>query len=104
MTLDGMISVPVLKAVFTDDQLRAQILHYLWNQGSWSEIYTNLDKMKRRLSNIVKNNGKNTMKKMEELVKWNWVLPRKNWETVSLNPEYKPQIQQYIKDHLFVDL
>lgn len=99
-----MISVPVLKAVFTDDQLRAQIIYYLWNQGSWSEIYTNLDKMKRRLSNIVKNNGKNTMKKMEELVKWNWVLPRKNWETVSLNPEYKPQIQQYVKDHLFVDL
>lgn len=99
-----MISVPVLKAVFTDDQLRAQILYYLWNQGRWSEIYTNLDKMKRRLSNIVKNNGKNTMKKMEELVKWNWVLPRKNWETVSLNPEYKPQIQQYVKDHLFVDL
>ncbi|MGI0040852.1 MAG: hypothetical protein ACRD94_02685 [Nitrosopumilaceae archaeon] len=89
-----------MKAVFTDDQLRAQILHYLWSQGSWSEIYTNLDKMKRRLSNIVKNNGKNTMRKIEELVGWNWVLPRKNWETVSLNPVFKQQIQQYIGDHL----
>ena len=89
-----------MKAVFTDDQLRAQILHYLWNQGSWSEIYTNLDKMKRRLGNIVKNNGKNVMKQLEELVKWNWVLPRKNWETVSLNPVYKTQIKQHIDDHL----
>ena len=89
-----------MKAIFTVDQLRAQILYYLWNQGSWSEIYTNLDKMKRRLASIVKNNGKNTMKRLEDLVKWNWVLPRKNWETVSLNPVFKLQIQQYIKDHL----
>jgi hypothetical protein len=93
-----------LKTTFTDDQLRAQILYYLWNQGSWSEIYTNLDKLVRRLSNVVKNNGKNTMKKVEELVKWNWVLPRKNWETVSLNPVFKPQIQQYIKDYLLGDI
>lgn len=89
-----------MKAVFTDDQLRAQILYYLWNQGSWSEIYTNLDKMKRRLANIVKNNGKNVMKQLEDLVKWNWVLPRKNWETVSLNPIYKMQIKHHIDDHL----
>jgi hypothetical protein len=75
-------------------------LYYLWNQGSWSEIYTNLDKLIRRLSNVVKNNGKNTMKKVEELVKWNWVLPRKNWETVSLNPMFKSQIKQYIEIHL----
>jgi hypothetical protein len=89
-----------MKTTFTDDQLRAQILHYLWNQGSWSEIYTNLDKMTRRLSNIVKNNGKNTTRKIENLVKWNWVLPRKNWDTISLNPVYKSQIKQYIEDYL----
>ncbi len=89
-----------MKAVFTDDQLRAQILHYLWNQGSWSEIYTNLDKMIKRLSNVVKNNGKNTMKRVEELVKWSWVLPRKNWETVSLNPRFKKEIMEYIERNL----
>jgi hypothetical protein len=89
-----------LKTNFTDDQLRAQILYYLWNQGSWSEIYTNLDKMIRRLSNVVKNNGKNTMKKVEDLVKWKWVLPRKHWDTVSLNPVYKDQIKQYMSSHL----
>ena len=89
-----------MKAVFTDDQLRAQILYYLWNQGSWSEIYTNLDKMTRRLGNVVKNNGKNTTKKIEDLVKWNWVLPHKNWDTVSLNPVYKSQIKQYMDSHL----
>ncbi|MFZ1077847.1 MAG: hypothetical protein WAN47_10510 [Nitrosotalea sp.] len=89
-----------MKATFTDDQLRAQILYYLWNQGSWSEIYTNIDKMVRRLGNVVKNNGKNTMKKVEDLVKWNWVLPRKNWDTVSLNPIFKSQISQYIGLHL----
>lgn len=92
-----------MKAVFTDDQLRAQILYYLWNQGSWSEIYTNLDKMTRRLGNVVKNNGKNTMKKIEDLVKWNWVLPRKNWDTVSLNPVYKSQIKQYMDSHLILN-
>jgi hypothetical protein len=56
--------------------------------------------MKNRLSNVVKNNGKNVMRKVEDLVKWGWVLPRKNWETISLNPVYKPQIKQYIQDYL----
>jgi len=56
--------------------------------------------MKNRLSNAIKNNGKNVMKKVEELVKWNWILPRKNWETISLNPYYKPKIKQYIQDNL----
>lgn len=92
-----------MKATFTDDQLRAQILSYLWNNGSWSEIYTNFDKMKNRLSNVVKNNGKNIMRKVEDLVKWDWVLPRKNWETVSLNPLFKPQIKQYIQDYLIAN-
>lgn len=67
---------------------------------SWSEVYTNMDKMKRRLSNIVKNNGKNTMKQIEEIVKWNWVVPRKNWDTLSLNPVYKPQIKKYMDEYL----
>ncbi|SRR5579875_2801262 len=101
MTSKGIISIPALKSVFTDEQLRAQILQYRWNQGSWSEIYTNLDKMIRRLSNVVKNNGKNTMKKVEDLVKWNWVLPRKHWDTVSLNPVYKNQIKEYIDRNLW---
>ena len=56
--------------------------------------------MVRRLSNVVKNNGKNTMKKVEELSRLNWVLPRKNWETISLNPVYKSQVKQYIETHL----
>ena len=89
-----------MKAFFNDEQLRAQILYYLWNQGSWSEIYTNFDKLKGRLANVVKNNGKNVVKMTDDLVKWRWALPRKNWETISLNPQYKPQIKQYIKDHL----
>ncbi len=92
-----------MKATFTDEQLRAQVLYYLRNQGSWSEIYTNLDKMIRRISNVVKNNGKNTTKKVEDLVKWKWVLPRKNWDTVSLNPVFKSQIRQYIETHLIKD-
>lgn len=89
-----------MKSQYSDDELRAQILYYMWNQGSWSEIYTNFEKMRRRLSNVVKNNGKNVVKKTEELVKWNWVLPRKNWDTISLNPSYKPQIKQYINENL----
>lgn len=103
MTSEGIISVPDVKAVFTDEQLRAQILSCPWNQGSWSEIYTNLEKMKNRLSNVVKNDGKNIMRKVEELVKWGWVLPRKNWETISPNPVYKPQIKQYIEDYFGVN-
>lgn len=89
---------------FTNDKLRAQILHYLWMQGSWSEFYTNYDRMRRRLSKVVKNNGKNITKQIEELVRWRWVLPRKNWDTISLNPIYKLSIKQYVVQHLDLDL
>jgi len=49
---------------------------------------------------VVKNNGKNTEKQVKALVKMRIILPRKNWDTISLNPYYKNTIKQMIKDNL----
>jgi hypothetical protein len=89
-----------MKRDFTDGELKAQILWSLYQHGKWSEIYTNYDTFKKRLSVMVKNNGKNTERQVKALVKMRMVLPRKNWDTISLNPYYKNTIKQMIKDSL----
>lgn len=89
-----------MKHDFTDGELQAQILWSLYKHGKWSEIYTNYDAFKKRLSMIVKNNGRNTERQVKALVKMRMVLPRKNWDTISLNPYYKNTIKQMIKDNL----
>jgi len=86
---------------FSDNELKAQILSYLWDQGSWGEIYTNYTKMKKRLRHIVKNNGKNIEKMVKELAKTNWIEIHKNGDTVSLNPIYKIMIRNFRDQYLY---
>ena len=85
---------------FSDNELMAQILSYLWDQGAWGEIYTNYTKMKKRLHHIVKNDGKNIEKKVKELSKINWVEIHKNGITISLNPIYKIMIKNFRDQYL----
>ncbi|WP_179371003.1 hypothetical protein [Nitrosopumilus ureiphilus] len=93
-----------MKKEFTDQELQAQILWSLYGHGKWSEIYTNYDKFKKRLSVVVKNNGKNTHKQVKKLVNLRLVLPRKNWDAIALNPYAKNTIKQMIKDHLGIEV
>lgn len=88
------------KKEFTDLELQAQILYSLIVHGKWSEIYTPYDPFRRRLSNVVKNNGKNTDKQVRVLVKQRLVLFRKNTKTIALNPYYKLTIKQIIQENL----
>jgi hypothetical protein len=85
---------------FSDNELMAQILSCLWDQGSYGEIYTNYTKMKKRLDHIVKNDGKNIEKKAKELPKINWVEIHKNGDTISLNPIYKIMIKNFRDQYL----
>ena len=86
--LPGTISVP-MKKEFNDNELKAQIISYLWDQGAWGQMYVNYSKMKNRLSKIVNNNGKNIEKKVRMLSSLQWVTVLKNGDTISLNPRYK---------------
>lgn len=92
------------KKEFTDLELQAQILYSLIVHGKWSEIYTSYDPFRRRLSNVVKNNGKNTDKQVKVLVKQRLVLLRKNGNTIALNPYYKLTIKQMIQENLGIDV
>lgn len=90
-----------MKREYTDSELQAQILYYLWNQGSWGEIYTNYTRMKKRLHHIVKNNGKNVERQVKALVKQDWVEIHKNGDTLSLNPVYQVEIRGFKEQHGF---
>lgn len=94
----------MVKREFTDLELQAQILYSLLMHGKWSEIYTNYDGFKRRISNVVKNNGKNTDKQVKSLVKLRYVFYRKNGDTIALNPYMKLSIKQMIHDNLGIDV
>lgn len=90
----------MVKRDFTDLELQAQILYSLFVHNNWSEIYTPYAPFKRRLSNIVKNNGKNTDKQVKNLIKERLILSRKNGQTIALNPYMKNIIKQRIEDSL----
>ena len=91
----------MVKSTLTDSELQAQILFYLWQDGAWGEIYTNYDKMKRRISTIVKNNGKNTDKQLKKLINERLVLKLKQGRTFSLNHLYRNTIRQRLFDAEF---
>ena len=92
-----------MKRKFSDNELKAQIIAYLWDECSWGQIYTNYHKMKHRLSKIVNNNGKNVEKKVKELSQLDWLMVLKHGDIISLNPIYKLIIKTYRNAHLFKD-
>ena len=62
------------------------------------------DKIKRKLDKVVNNDGKNIIKRTNELGKAGWIFSKKNGETISLNPLYKLMIRNYINEHLDLGL
>ncbi len=84
----------MVKRVFTDLELQAQILFSLYVHGKWSEIYTNYTKFKKRVSSAVKNNGKNTNKQVTRLAKERLIFFRKNGDAIALNPYAKNTIKE----------
>jgi len=89
-----------LKREFSDDELMAQIVSYLWDQGAWGERYKNYTQMKNRLSKVVNNNGKNVERKVKMLSSKNWITIKKNGDTISLNPIYKIMIKNFRDQYL----
>ena len=78
----------------TDIEIQDTILFYLWQEGAWGEVYTNYEKMRRRVGMIVKNNGKNTDKQLKKLVNDRLVLKLKQGRTFSLNHLYRNTIEK----------
>ena len=87
--------------MMTDVEIQDQILFYLWQEGAWSEYYTNYEKMKRRIGTVVKNNGRNTDKQLKKLVNDRLVLKKKQGRTYSLNHLYRNTIEQRLIDAEF---
>lgn len=85
----------------TDTEIQDTVLFYLWQEGAWGELYTNYEKMRRRVGMVVKNNGKNTDKQIKTLVKERFVEKHKQGRTYSLNPMYRNTIEQRLIDAEF---
>ena len=78
----------------TPTEIQNTILFYLWQEGAWGEMYTNYEKMKRRIGMVVKNNGKNTDKQLKKLVNDRLVEKKKQGRTYSLNHLYRNTIEE----------
>ena len=78
----------------TPTEIQNTILFYLWQEGAWGEMYTNYEKMKRRIGMVVKNNGKNTDKQLKKLVNDRLVEKKKQGRTYSLNHLYTNTIEE----------
>lgn len=89
-----------MKREFSDDELMAQIVSYLWDHGAWGERYKNYTQMKNRLSKVVNNSGKNVEKKVKMPSSKKWINVKKNEDTISLNPIYKIMIKNFRDQYL----
>ena len=78
----------------TPTEIQNTILFYLWQEGAWGEMYTNYEKMKRRIGMVVKNNGKNTDKQLKKLISDRLVEKKKQGRTYSLNHLYRNTIEE----------
>ena len=85
----------------TDTEIQDTILFYLWQEGAWGEIYTNYEKMRRRVGMVVKNNGRNTDKQLKILVRDRLVEKHKQGRTYSLNHLFRNTIEQRLIDAEF---
>jgi len=93
-----------MKREFTDLELQAQILWYLYGKGAWGEDYKPFVPMVKRLSNIVMNNGRNIKKQTRNLVKLYFVQSMKQGRTISLNHNFRLSIKQFINEQLGLGL
>jgi len=85
---------------YSDYELKALILNFIMRKGRWGEHYFPIDTMSNWLGQVVKNNGKNVRMKIKELAKDGYLILHKGNTTVSLNPQAKQQIIEYIDRHL----
>lgn len=81
----------------TDEQLRAEILHFLLQKGRWGAHYFPLDTMVNWLGRNVKKNGKRVERTIKNLVKDSYLLVHKKGGTISLNPARSREIHEYIE-------
>jgi hypothetical protein len=90
-----------MKRDYTDEELKALILNFIMRKGRWGEHYFPIDTMSNWLGQVVKNNGKNVRKKINELAKDDYYLIlHKGNTTASLNPQARQQIIEYIDRYL----
>ena len=94
-----MISV-LMRRDYSDEELRAIILNFIMRKGRWGEHYFPIDTMTKWLGQVVRNNGKNVRKKVDELAKEGYLILWKRNTTASLNPRMKREILEYIEKNL----
>ncbi len=89
-----------MKREYSDEELKALILNFIFRRGRWGKHYFPIDTMKNWLSQVVQNNGKNIEKKIKELVNDGFLILHKKKTTASLNPHMRQEIMNYIRSSL----
>lgn len=84
----------------SDEQLRAEIMHFLVQKGRWGAHYFPLDTMINWLGRKVRRDGKKVQRSVKDLVREGYLLVHKKGGTVSLNPARSSEISEYIEKNL----
>jgi len=82
---------------YSDEEIKADIMHKLMRKGCWGAKYLPLESLVRWLSKKIRKNGKRVRRLIKELVKEGYLLARKGSKTISLNPSLSSEIIEYIE-------
>jgi hypothetical protein len=87
--------------LFTDEQVKARILHKLYRYGKWGASHTSIENLKKgfNMRDLGKKGARRVDDIAEELIKSNWLLPKPTGygTEVSLNPRFSGEIVSFMK-------
>lgn len=90
----------MVKREYSENQLKAHVLEFLRRQERWGAHYFPVDTMVNWIGKGMKRDGKQARKAIRELVRTGYVLLHKKGETISLNPRFSREIEDYILRYL----
>jgi hypothetical protein len=87
--------------MFTDDEVKARILHKLYRLGKWGASHTSFDNLKKgfNMRDLGKKGASRVDDLAQELIKSNWLRPKPTGygTEVSLNPQFSSEIVSFMK-------
>ena len=89
------------KKDLSDRQIAATIFDKLARKGMWGNVYRPAESMAKWITNRLTRNGRRVEGIMHDLEKQGFLLFKKSWMVVSLNPRKKEEILRIIEEELY---
>lgn len=90
----------MVKREYSESQLKAHVLEFLRRQERWGARYFSVDTMVNWVGKGMRRDGRQVRRAVRDLVRMGYILIHKKGDTLSLNPHFSREIEDYISKNL----